>query len=77
MLQREHSAIVSTFITVPFVIKIFVLSNFEWPFYTGFSVCCFQKMVKNFEKIVLSIPFYWSSMVTIFLVFIRYHETEA
>ena len=22
-----------------FVIKIFVLSYFEWPFYTGFTVC--------------------------------------
>ena len=39
MLQREHSAILSTFIKPPFVIKIFVLSIFEWPFYTGFTVC--------------------------------------
>ena len=38
MLQREHSAILSTFIKVPFVIKIFVLSIFERPFYTGFTV---------------------------------------
>ena len=30
----EHSAILSTFIKLPFVIKIFVLSIFEWPFYT-------------------------------------------
>ena len=34
----EHSAILSTFIKLPFVIKIFVLSIFEWPFYTGFTV---------------------------------------
>ena len=27
-----------TFIKLPFVIKIFVLSVFEWPFYTGFTV---------------------------------------
>ena len=33
MLQEEHSAILSTFINLPFVIKIFVLSIFEWPFY--------------------------------------------
>ena len=33
MLQREHSAIM-----LPFVIKTFVLSIFEWPFYTGFTV---------------------------------------
>ena len=34
----EHSAILSTFIKLRFVIKIFVLSIFEWLFYTGFSV---------------------------------------
>ena len=33
MLQGEHSAILSTFIKLPFVIKIFVLSIFEWCFY--------------------------------------------
>ena len=38
MLQGEHSAILSSFIKQPFVIKIFVLSIFEWPFYTGFTV---------------------------------------
>ena len=38
MLQGEHSAILSTFIKLPFVIKVFVLSIFEWPFYTGFTV---------------------------------------
>ena len=34
----EHSAILSTCIELPFVIKIIVLSIFEWPFYTGFTV---------------------------------------
>ena len=34
----EHSAILSTFIQLPFVIEIFVLSTFEWPFKTGFTV---------------------------------------
>ena len=38
MLQGEHSEILSTFIKLPFVIKIFILSIFEWPFYTGFTV---------------------------------------
>ena len=33
----EYSAILSTFIRPPFVIKIFVLSIFEEPFYTGFT----------------------------------------
>ena len=38
MLQGEHSAIFSTFIKLPLVINIFVLSIFEWPFYTGFTL---------------------------------------
>ena len=38
MLQGEHSAILSTFIKLPFVIKIFVLSFFEWPLKSGFTV---------------------------------------
>ena len=38
MLQGEPSAILSTFIKPRFVIKIFVLSVFEWPFYAGFTV---------------------------------------
>ena len=37
--KGEHSAIVSTFIRLPVVIKTFILSIFEWPFYTGFTVC--------------------------------------
>ena len=44
MLQGEHSAILSTFMKLPFVIKIFVLSIFEWPLKTGFTVLpCLQK----------------------------------
>ena len=37
---REHSAILSTFIKlyIPFVFKIIVLSIFEWPLKTGFTV---------------------------------------
>ena len=38
MLQGEHSAILLTYIKLPYVIKIFVLPIFEWPFYTGFTV---------------------------------------
>ena len=38
MLQGDQSAILLTFIKLPSVIKIFVLSIFEWPFYTGFTV---------------------------------------
>ena len=44
MLQWEHSAVLSTFITLPFVTKIFVLSIFEWPLKTGFTVCVYSKV---------------------------------
>ena len=38
MLQREHSAILLTCIKLPFAIKTFVMSIFEWPLKTGFTV---------------------------------------
>ena len=37
--QREHSAILSTLIKLPFVLKTFVLTIFEWSLNTGLSVC--------------------------------------
>ena len=36
--KMEHSSILLTFIKLPFVIKIFVLSIFEWLLKTGFTV---------------------------------------
>ena len=42
-----HSAILLTFIKLPFVIKIFVLSIFEWQFYTDFTVFTFSKQGFN------------------------------
>ena len=38
MLQWEHSAILSTCIKLPNDFKAFVLSIFEWPLKTGFTV---------------------------------------
>ena len=38
MLQGEHSAILSTFIKLPFIIKIFVLFIFEWLLKTYITV---------------------------------------
>ena len=38
MLQGEHSAILFAIINLPIVNKFFVLSIFEWLFYTGFTV---------------------------------------
>ena len=49
MLQWEHSAILSTFIKLPFVITIFILSFMEWPIKTGFTVDFFHNrpMIMN------------------------------
>ena len=38
MIQGEHSAILSTFIELPYAIKIFVLYIFEWLLSTDFTV---------------------------------------
>ena len=38
MLQGEHSAILLTVIKLPFAIRTFVLTIFEWPLKTGFTV---------------------------------------
>ena len=38
MLQRKHSTILLTFIKQPSVIKICVLSIFEWPLKTSFRI---------------------------------------
>ena len=43
----EHSAILSTFIKLPFVFKSIVLSIFEWPLRTGFTVVLFQYRVRE------------------------------
>ena len=40
MLSLEHTAILSTFMTLPFIIQIFVLSIFEWPLKTDFYCSC-------------------------------------
>ena len=42
ILQEEHSAILSTFIKLTFVIKIFDLSIFEWPLKAGFTVIIYS-----------------------------------
>ena len=62
----EHSAILSTFIKLPFVIKIFVLSIFEWPFNTGFIVMTVNHLifaaskVGDFKRLT-----YWCSLILV------------
>ena len=57
MLPLEHSAILLTFVKLPFDIKIFVLSIFEWPFYTGFTV-----FYNGISKILASLH-HWAGML--------------
>ena len=53
MLQGEHSAILSTFIKLPFTIKTFVLSIFKWPFKTDFTVHANNRIpTSKFDKVV-------------------------
>ena len=60
--KREHSAILSTFIKLPFVFKTFVLSIFEWPLKTGFTVYFILKwknayFILPFLKVQIGVSF--------------------
>ena len=49
LMQVKRIALL-TFIKLPFAIKIFVLSIFEWPFYTGFTVYTYSPVnIQIFE----------------------------
>ena len=67
MLQREHSAILSTFIKLHFVIKIFVLSFFEWLLKTGFTVTVILNLIncdQNQDNIV--VPLFGAAYATFY-----------
>ena len=51
----EHSAILSTFIKLPVVIKIFVLSIFEWPLKTGFTVYGYCEVSNSYTMVCPSV----------------------
>ena len=59
-LQEDHSAILSTFIKVPFVINVLVLSIFERPLKTGFTVyvnqTCVIPLVSHSQRKIKSLP---------------------
>ena len=59
MLQGD-SAILLTFIKLPFVVIIFVLSIFEWPLKTGFTEKTMKDIFSNkhcakFDKVLIKI----------------------
>ena len=56
LLQNAPSAILSIFIKLPFVIKIFVLSIFEWPFKTGFTAS--KSVLGSFDAFLSSADFF-------------------
>ena len=51
MLQGEHSALLSTCIKLPFAIKTFVLSLFEWPLRQVLLYC----KSRNFSRVFFSL----------------------
>ena len=59
MLQGEHCAILSTFIKLSFVIKVFVLSIFEWPLKTGFTLYFDLSQIPNIRQIESIIGVQW------------------
>ena len=71
--QGKHSAILSTFIKLPFVIKIFVLSIFEWPFYTGFTVIALLIRFKH-ENFNMTINRVWHKFYAI--IGLNFPESE-
>ena len=57
MLQGEHSEILLAFIKLPFIIKIFVLSIFEWLLKTGFTVVNLGLPPTHCEYIVMLVSY--------------------
>ena len=74
------SAILLTFIRLPFVIKIFVLFIFERPFYIGFTVCL--QNINNFKCKLMSVDVlkinqrsYYNLLNSGFGVYIGWHQS--
>ena len=54
MLCLEHSAILLTIFKLPFVIKIFVLSIFEWPLLFYFFFYCSSDLKMTYDDALIS-----------------------
>ena len=67
MLQGEHSAILLTFIMLPFAIKTFVLSIFEWLFFT--QVLLYMYYSRYFGVIGWSVIVAYPGHIYLFIVF--------
>ena len=68
---REHSAILLTFIKLPFVFKTFVLSIFKWPLKTGFTVetpvIFFSSLFRNDPLFSIRVYWLWIPQILWFL----------
>ena len=79
--KSEHSVILLTFIKLPFVIKIFVLSIFEWLFYTGFTISMlFRKGIPLIRECLIwsghwSLPLLFAATKSGFLVILGQKRT--
>ena len=62
---RENSAILSTVMKLPFVFKAFVLSIFEWPLKTGFTVVKFKNARTLIWRLEL-VQIFWVNRSTLF-----------
>ena len=72
-------AILLTFIKLPLVIKVFVLSIFELPFYTGFTLFLYAILltfiklplvIKVFVLSIFELPFYTGFTLLLYFVII-------
>ena len=83
MLQGGHSAILSTFIKLPFVIKIYVLSIFEWPRKTGFNLFCnilvislMARNVSSFYVFMKSVKIWYNGYNVFLLSILTYSKVN-
>ena len=71
MLQGEHSAILLTFIMLPFSIETFVMSIFKWPLKTGFTVIQIINLAALHRPGIIEFEFYFfCSCVDLFQVYV-------
>ena len=63
MLQGENSAILSTFIKLPVVFKIFVLSYFEWLLKTSLTVDPFENLLGALDIFELPNKVEWKECI--------------
>ena len=67
---KKQNAVLSTFTKLPFVMNVNVLSIYEWPFYTGFSVVILLPITDSTTDIVEN----WKRWMTAILGHVTLHS---